>query len=86
MAKPKLLMLDEPSLGLSPMLVTELFNLIRSLNRDGLSILLVEQNTHMALKTADKGYVLELGTTVLSGTPQELASEDQRLEESYLGG
>ncbi len=86
LSKPKLLMLDEPSLGLSPMLVTELFNLIRSLNRDGLSILLVEQNTHMALKTADKGYVLELGTTVLSGTPEELASEDQRLEESYLGG
>ena len=86
LSKPKLLMLDEPSLGLSPLLVSELFDLIGSLNRDGLSILLVEQNTHMALQTAHRGYVLELGSTVMSGTPAELAEEEEKLEAAYLGG
>lgn len=86
LSKPKLLMLDEPSLGLSPLLVNELFELITSLNREGLSILLVEQNTKMALQSAHRGYVLELGDTVMAGTPVELAEEEQKLEAAYLGG
>jgi len=85
LAKPKLVMLDEPSLGLSPLLVVELFNLIEQLNENGLSILLVEQNTHMALGAAHRGYVLELGTTVMSGTPAELKVQERKLEEVYLG-
>lgn len=85
LAKPRIMMLDEPSLGLSPILVQDLFDLIRDLNRDGLTILLVEQNTHMALQTAHRGYVLELGATVLSGTAEDLLADD-RLEEAYLGG
>ncbi len=85
LAKPRIMMLDEPSLGLSPILVQSLFDLIADLNRDGLTILLVEQNTHMALQTAHRGYVLELGATVLSGTAEELLADD-RLEEAYLGG
>lgn len=86
LANPKLLMLDEPSLGLSPLLVNMLFDLIKQLNRDGLSILLVEQNTHKALQVANRGYVQELGKTVMSGTPTELASEEGKLEQAYLGG
>ncbi len=86
LSKPKLLMLDEPSLGLSPLLVIELFDLIKALNRDGLSILLVEQNTHMALQAAHRGYVLELGAAVMSGTPEALVDEEQKLEAAYLGG
>lgn len=85
LAKPKLMMLDEPSLGLSPILVKTLFDLIAELNRDGLTILLVEQNTHMALQAADRGYVLELGSVVLSGDAKTLQT-DSRLEEAYLGG
>ncbi|MYG53375.1 MAG: ABC transporter ATP-binding protein [Rhodospirillaceae bacterium] len=85
LARPRIMMLDEPSLGLSPILVQSLFDLIADLNRDGLTILLVEQNTHMALQTAHRGYVLELGATVLSGTAEELLADD-RLEEAYLGG
>ena len=65
LAKPRLMMLDEPSLGLSPILVKQLFALIKDLNRNGLTILLIEQNTNMALQTADRGYVLELGDVVL---------------------
>ncbi len=83
-ARPKLMMLDEPSLGLSPILVAQLFALIGDLNNDGLTILLVEQNTHMALRAADRGYVLELGRIVIQGTPDELR-RDERLEEAYLG-
>jgi branched-chain amino acid transport system ATP-binding protein len=85
LARPKLMMLDEPSLGLSPILVKALFELIEDLNRDGLTIMLVEQNTHMALQIADRGYVLELGTMVLSGSAKTLQA-DSRLEEAYLGG
>ncbi len=84
LARPKLMMLDEPSLGLSPILVKQLFALIGDLNDDGLTILLVEQNTHMALGAADRGYVLELGRVVMQGTPEELR-QDERLEEAYLG-
>jgi len=85
LAKPKLMMLDEPSLGLSPILVSQLFELIKDLNRDGLTMILVEQNTNMALATAARGYVLELGAVVLSGSSADLAN-DSRLEEAYLGG
>ncbi len=85
LARPRLMMLDEPSLGLSPLLVGQLFALIRDLNRDGLPILLVEQNTHMALSTAARGYVLEMGSVVLSGAAKDLLADD-RLEEAYLGG
>ncbi len=83
LARPRLMMLDEPSLGLSPILVTQLFALIDELNKDGLTILLVEQNTHMALQSAHRGYVLELGKVVLHGTPEELRGSD--LREAYLG-
>lgn len=84
LARPTLMMLDEPSLGLSPILVGTLFDLIKTLNHDGLSILLVEQNTHKALQTANRGYVLELGRVVIAGTPDELRSEE-KLEAAYLG-
>lgn len=85
LSNPRLMMLDEPSLGLSPILVDQLFGLIRDLNTQGLSILLVEQNTHMALEIAARGYVLELGSCVAQGDAKELSS-DQRLAEAYLGG
>ena len=84
MARPSLLMLDEPSLGLSPRLVGELFDLLRGLNREGLGILLVEQNTHKALQIAHRAYVLELGRCVAEGTPEQLR-EDGKIEEAYLG-
>jgi branched-chain amino acid transport system ATP-binding protein len=83
LARPRLMMLDEPSLGLSPILVNELFSLIRDLNNDGLTILLVEQNTHMALGTAHRGYVLELGNVVIRGSAAEL--RQSALGEVYLG-
>lgn len=85
LARPRLMMLDEPSLGLSPIMVRRLFSRLETLNSEGLTILLVEQNTHMALGAADRGYVLELGKTVMQGTPDELIG-GQRLEEAYLGG
>lgn len=85
LAKPRLVMLDEPSLGLSPRLVRELFGLIGDLHRDGLSMLLVEQNTAMALKVAQRGIVLELGRTVAEGSTTELAGGGQ-LQAAYLGG
>ena len=85
LAKPTIMMLDEPSLGLSPILVKQLFELIKLINSEGLSILLVEQNTHMALQYADRGYVLELGNIVASGKPDELLA-DEKLAEAYLGG
>ncbi|MDA9930533.1 ABC transporter ATP-binding protein [Alphaproteobacteria bacterium] len=83
-ARPKLMMLDEPSLGLSPMLVNQLFELIVELNKEGISILLVEQNVKMALETAERGYVLELGSVRQEGSAAELAA-DKTLAEAYLG-
>ena len=84
MARPRLLMLDEPSLGLAPLLVREIFRIIRNINQEGTTLLLVEQNAKAALTIADYGYVLETGRIVLSDTPGELmANEDIR--ESYLG-
>lgn len=84
LAKPKLMMLDEPSLGLSPLLVNQLFALLGELNNDGLTLLLIEQNTSMALRIASRGYVLELGRTMLEGSSDELAQND-RLQAAYLG-
>ena len=84
MAKPRLLMLDEPSLGLAPLIVQEIFRIIRDLKADGVSILLVEQNARAALQVADYAYVLETGTLALEGGAAELA-EDPRVVETYLG-
>ncbi|HQR22872.1 MAG TPA: ABC transporter ATP-binding protein [Burkholderiaceae bacterium] len=84
MAKPKLLMLDEPSLGLAPRIVREIFHIIVELKRRGVSILLVEQNARAALQIADYAYVLETGESVLNGPAHELAN-DPRVIESYLG-
>jgi branched-chain amino acid transport system ATP-binding protein len=84
MAKPKLLMLDEPSLGLAPLIVREIFHIIVELKRRGVAILLVEQNARAALQTADYAYVLETGEIALEGPARELA-HDRRVIESYLG-
>jgi branched-chain amino acid transport system ATP-binding protein len=84
MAKPRLLMLDEPSLGLAPRIVREIFHIIARLREAGVSILLVEQNARAALQVADEGYVLETGEVVLSGPATELAG-NPRVVESYLG-
>ena len=83
-AKPNLMMLDEPSLGLSPILVKQLFGLIKDLNNQGISILLVEQNTKLALRTAKRGYILELGFVKGQGTASKLAT-DKILTKAYLG-
>lgn len=85
MARPKLLLLDEPSMGLAPLLVKEIFNIIKEINAEGTTILLVEQNAMQALKIADKAYVLETGKIVLSGTGQELLSSEE-VQKVYLGG
>ena len=84
LARPKLMMLDEPSLGLSPILVERLFELIVSLRGEGLAILLVEQNTQMALEVASRGLVMELGNVVLQG-PADVLRNDERLADAYLG-
>lgn len=84
MAAPKLLMLDEPSLGLSPLLVQEIFHIIKDLNKEGTTILLVEQNARMALKVADMGFVMESGRIVLANTPDVLM-QDEDVREFYLG-
>ena len=84
MAKPQLLILDEPSLGLSPLLVQELFRVLKALNEQGMSILLVEQNVVQALKISDRAYVLESGRIVMQGTSAELQSSDT-IKKSYLG-
>jgi len=85
MSKPKLLMLDEPSMGLAPILVQQIFDIIRELHKAGTTILLVEQNAQMALSVADRAYVLETGTITLSGTGDELAHSDE-VRKAYLGG
>jgi branched-chain amino acid transport system ATP-binding protein len=85
MAKPKLMMLDEPSLGLAPVIIVEVFDIIRELNKDGYSILLSEQNARKALQVADRGYVFEKGRIVLSGTAEEL-ERNEKVHHAYLGG
>ena len=84
MSRPKLMMLDEPSLGLAPLVVQDIFSIIREINRQGVTVLLVEQNANMALKIADLAYVLETGTITMSGTGAELLA-DSRVKEAYLG-
>jgi branched-chain amino acid transport system ATP-binding protein len=85
MSQPKLLLLDEPSMGLAPMLVQEIFNIIKTINEAGTTILLVEQNANMALSIENKAYVLETGRIVLSGTAKEL-QESEEVRKAYLGG
>ena len=85
MSKPKLLMLDEPSMGLAPILVQQIFDIIKELHESGTTILLVEQNAEMALNIADRAYVLESGKIKLSGTGAELAQSDE-IKKTYLGG
>ncbi len=85
MCKPKLLMLDEPSMGLSPILVDQIFSIIKDLHKNGTTILLVEQNAGKALEISDRAYVLESGRIVLSGTGKELASSSE-IKKAYLGG
>ena len=84
MSKPELVMMDEPSLGLAPIIVQEVFEIIREINKEGMTILLIEQNANMALQTADYGYVMETGKITLSGTGSELAANEQ-VREAYLG-
>jgi branched-chain amino acid transport system ATP-binding protein len=85
MSKPKLLMLDEPSMGLAPILVEQIFDIIKELHAAGTTILLVEQNAQVALSIADRAYVLETGTISMSGSAKELLADD-RVQRAYLGG
>jgi branched-chain amino acid transport system ATP-binding protein len=85
MLKPRILLMDEPSMGLAPVLVDAIFDVIVQLNQDGTTILLVEQNALMALRTASRAYVLETGRIVLSGSAQEVAQNPQ-VKHAYLGG
>ena len=84
MSKPKIIMMDEPSLGLAPIIVQGIFDIIREINKQGTTVLLIEQNANMALKTADFGYVMETGRISLSGPGQELLA-NERVKELYLG-
>lgn len=84
MSRPQLLLLDEPSLGLAPQIVREIFSVIRQLNQSGVTILLVEQNANLALEIADRGYVLEAGCLTLTGKASELLT-DERVKQAYLG-
>jgi len=85
MARPKLLMLDEPSLGLAPIIVQQLFGVLREIRKQGMTILLVEQNANMALSVADRGYVLETGHLIVEGRPNELL-DNEEVRAAYLGG
>ncbi|WP_129738633.1 ABC transporter ATP-binding protein [Massilimicrobiota timonensis] len=84
MSKPTLLLLDEPSMGLSPILVNEIFDIIKSINKDGVTVLLVEQNANKALSIADRAYVLETGNVIVSGKANEVAN-NPKVREAYLG-
>ena len=85
MSKPELLLLDEPSMGLAPIFIKEIFNIIEEIKQQGTTILLIEQNAKMALSIADRGYVLETGSVVLNGTGEELLASDE-VKKAYLGG
>ncbi|AXN37672.1 ABC transporter ATP-binding protein [Peribacillus butanolivorans] len=85
MAKPRLLLLDEPSMGLAPLLVKQIFNIIEEINKTGTTILLVEQNANLALSIADRAYVVETGRIVLSGKSEELTASEE-IKNAYLGG
>jgi branched-chain amino acid transport system ATP-binding protein len=84
MGKPRLLLLDEPSMGLAPLVVAQIFEIIREINQNGVTVLLVEQNAAQALSLANRGYVLETGEIVLEGTGAELLADD-RVRAAYLG-
>ena len=84
MSRPKLMMMDEPSLGLAPLVVKGIFEIIKEINRQGVTVLLIEQNANMALKTADVGYVLETGEITLSGSGRELLAKEKK-KKAYLG-
>jgi branched-chain amino acid transport system ATP-binding protein len=84
MGRPKLLLLDEPSLGLAPLVASKIFDVIRRLNQDGIAVLLVEQNARMALKLANRGYVMETGQITMTGPAGQLLA-DQRIKDAYLG-
>jgi branched-chain amino acid transport system ATP-binding protein len=85
MTKPKLLLLDEPSMGLAPIFIKEIFHIIQDIQKQGTTILLIEQNANVALQIADRGYVLETGNIVLTGTGEELLASDE-VQKAYLGG
>ncbi|RMM90769.1 ABC transporter ATP-binding protein [Pseudomonas savastanoi] len=85
MSKPKLLLLDEPSLGLAPIIIQQIFEIVEQLRRDGVTVFLVEQNANQALKVADRAYVLENGLVVMQGTGEELLV-DPKVRDAYLGG
>ena len=84
MSKPKVIMMDEPSLGLAPLIVKGIFDIIKAINKEGITVLLIEQNANMALQVAHSAYVLETGNITMSGTGEELLS-DNRIREAYLG-
>ena len=84
MSRPKLMMLDEPSLGLAPVIVTQVFDIIKEINRQGITVLLIEQNANMALKTADWAYVMQTGTILMQGEGKELL-ENEEVKAAYLG-
>ncbi len=84
MSNPKLIMMDEPSLGLAPLVVKDIFNIIREINKEGITVLLIEQNANMALKTANWGYVMETGNIILQGLGDELLNNED-IKEAYLG-
>ena len=84
MSKPKLLLLDEPSMGLSPILVNEIFNIIKEINEEGVTVLLVEQNANKALSIANRAYVLETGNITVSGDAKDVAN-NPKVREAYLG-
>ena len=85
MSKPRLLLLDEPSMGLAPIFIKEIFSIIESIQKQGTTVLLIEQNAKMALQIATRGYVLETGKVVLSGSGEELLASDE-VQKAYLGG
>jgi len=85
MARPKLLLLDEPSMGLAPLMVKTIFKVIKDINAEGTTVLLVEQNANMALSIANRAYVIETGRVILSGTPEELLASEE-IKNAYLGG
>ena len=85
MARPRVLLLDEPSMGLAPIIVEQIFETIRTINQGGVSVLLVEQNAAMALAISERGYVLETGSIILQGRARDLVNND-RVREAYLGG
>ena len=84
MAKPKVIMMDEPSLGLAPLVVKDIFSIIRRIHEEGVTVLLIEQNANAALKIANRGYVMETGRITLTGTGTELLSNES-VREAYLG-